>query len=480
MAHSSILIVEDDPMQRQMLTTLVRRKLDFDSQSAANGREALDILENGPPEAVKLIILDLEMPVMGGMETLGILRQRYPAIPVIMLTGSKNIEDAVQAMKLGAADFLNKPYAGDRIAVTIQNALKISVLSKELSRLKSEKDGTFIFENLIGYDGGLLPAIQIGRKAAPSDLPVLITGETGTGKEVFARAIHGESHRNGHPFIAVNCGAIPLQLAESTLFGHEKGAFTGATEKTTGKFREAEGGTIFLDEIGELPLDTQVKLLRVLQQKEVEPVGANRPIPVNVRVISATNKDLRKEVAKRRFREDLFFRLNVLQVEMPPLRSRRQDIPALADHFIERFCANEGGIPKELSPYTKEALLAYSWPGNVRQLENVMNRAMLLSEGNVLKIKDLPGLASSSDIRSTPATNTISSLKAKDISEEALLEKDMLSIQVIRRNGFFKTLDTIEREAMEIALEHFDRNITQAAKALGIAKSTFYKKMKSL
>ncbi|MCB2051055.1 MAG: sigma-54-dependent Fis family transcriptional regulator, partial [Novosphingobium sp.] len=293
-------------------------------------------------------------------------------------------------------------------------------------------------------------------------------------------AIHGESHRNGQPFIAVNCGAIPLQLAESTLFGHEKGAFTGATEKTTGKFREAEGGTIFLDEIGELPLDTQVKLLRVLQQKEVEPVGANRPVPVNVRIISATNRDLRKEVAEGRFREDLFFRLNVLQIEMPPLRNRYQDIPALAAHFIERFCANEGGIPKELSPHTEEALLAYPWPGNVRQLENVINRAMVLSEGNVLDIEDLPGLALSSDISPTTAANSVFDHKAEDLSEEHFLEKDTPSIRMTGHEGHFKTLDTIEREAMAIALEHFNHNITQAAKALGMAKSTFYKKMKPL
>lgn len=457
-----VLIVEDDQMQREMLATLLRRKLDFRSHEAGHGREALEILESDRGRAVKLVILDLNMPVMGGLETLEILRQKYPSLPVIMLTGSKDIEDAIQAMKLGAIDFLIKPYEGDRMMVTVRNALKISTLSKEVSRLKNEKEGTFTFENIIGHDRGLAPIVNIGRKAASSDIPVLITGETGTGKEVFAKAIHGESARSGKPFIAVNCGAIPSQLVESTLFGHEKGAFTGATEKVIGKFREAEGGTIFLDEVGELPLDTQVKLLRVLQQKEVEPVGAGKPVPVNVRIISATNRDLQKEIDERNFREDLFFRLNVLQIALPPLRERKQDIPVLAAHFIERFCVNEGGVPKDLSEATEKQLVNYAWPGNVRQLENVINRAMVMSDGNVLDVDDLIGLVSESAPSSTNKTLPV----YKDI-------------RIISNDGDFKTINEIELEAIHLALDYFDNNVTRASKALGMAKSTFYKKMKS-
>lgn len=457
-----ILIVEDDDLQSQMLSTLLRRKLDFSSCTAVNGREALDILEADTGKTIKLIILDLEMPVMGGMETLEILRQRYPSIPAIMLTGSKDIDDAVKAMKLGAIDFLTKPYEGDRMAVTVKNALKISTLTKEVSRLKREKEGTFSFEHLIGHDDGLLPLVNIGRKAAASDIPVLITGETGTGKEVFAEAIHGEGERTGKPFIAVNCGAIPSQLVESTLFGHEKGAFTGATEKTIGKFRKAEGGTIFLDEVGDLPLDMQVKLLRVLQKKEVEPVGAGKPVAVNVRVISATNRDLQKAVDEGRFREDLFFRLNVLQIELPPLRERKQDIPALARHFIERFCVDEGGLPKGLSDEMEQSLINHDWPGNVRQLENTINRAMVVSDGNVLDVGDLTRLVSSPENQTTKTTSS-----------------DHKDIRIVSSDGSFKTVDEIEKEAMLLALDHFDHNITQAAKALGMAKSTFYKKMKS-
>ena len=454
-----ILIVEDDPLQRQMLATLLRRKLNFESHSAEHGREALDILESEDKGTIKLIIMDLDMPVMNGMETLKIINQQYPSIPVIMLTGSKDIDDAVAAMKSGAIDFLTKPYEGDRMATTVKNALKISILSKEVSRLKSEKEGTFTFENLIGHDGGLMSVVNTGRKAASSDIPVLITGETGTGKEVFAQAIHGESTRAGKPFIAVNCGAIPSQLVESTLFGHEKGAFTGATEKNIGKFREADGGTIFLDEVGELPLDTQVKLLRVLQQKEVEPVGAGKPIDVNVRIISATNRNLEEEVKNGNFREDLFFRLNVLQIELPSLRERKEDIPALTNHFIERFCSNEGGIPKDISDSTMQSLTTNDWPGNVRQLENTINRAMVMSEGSALEIPSL----SSSEI----------------INEQAVITAPQKGdIQIIYTNGDFKTVDEIEREAMQLVLEHFNGNITQSAKALGMAKSTFYKKMK--
>ena len=460
-----ILIVEDDPMQRQMLTTLLRRKLDFMARSAENGHEALQVLEADHGKTIKLVILDLDMPVMGGMETLSILKQKYPAIAVIMLTGSKDIDDAVDAMKHGAIDFLTKPYEADRMAVTVKNALKISTLTKEVSRLKSQKAGTFSFENLIGHDGGLVEVVNIGRKASAADIPVLITGETGTGKEVFAQAIHGESGRAGQSFIAVNCGAIPSQLVESTLFGHEKGAFTGATEKKIGKFREAEGGTIFLDEVGELPLDAQVKLLRVLQQKEVEPVGAGKPVPVNVRIISATNRDLQAEVHDGRFREDLFFRLNVLHIALPALRDRRSDIPALAAHFVERFCSNEGGVPKDLSKTTLNNLVAYNWPGNVRQLENIINRAIVMSEGNVLDIENLKTLADDS-IESGG-------------SDHERFSSHPHTVDVIKQDGAFKTVGDIEQEAMQIALRHYDHNITQAAKALGMAKSTFYKKMKS-
>ena len=463
----SILIVEDDELQRQMLQMLLLRKLEFSSYTAENGKKALDILAQDSESQIKLVIMDLNMPVMGGMETLEIIKQRYPTIPVIMLTGSKDIDDATNAMKFGALDFITKPYEPERVLTTVRNTLKISTLSREVNRLSSEKKGVFTFENLIGANSGLLPTISIARKAASSNIPVLITGETGTGKEVFAKAIHGESIRSGKPFIAVNCGAIPTQLVESTLFGHEKGSFTGATEKVIGKFREAEGGTIFLDEVGELPLETQVKLLRVLQQKEVEPVGAGKPVPVDIRVISATNRDLEKEVSKGNFREDLFFRLNVLHFELPPLRQRKQDISMLSDHFIERFCARENMIPKYLSEQSVKKLQGHHWNGNVRELENTINRALVLADDSAIKPDDI--ILQGSEHPTEPKT----------LKTEPSENSNQQHISLLHYDGRYKTIDEIEQEVMHIVLERKEGNVTQTAKALGIAKSTFYKKMQN-
>lgn len=454
-----VLIVEDDEVQQQTLTGLLRRKLDFGSVTVGNGHEALKILEDASTGAmIKLVIMDIQMPVMDGLEALDIIRRKYPALPVIMLTGSKDLDNAVKAMKLGAVDFINKPYQAERFAITVKNALKLSTLSKEVSRLQNTQEGRFTFQHMIGHNKGLSSATTMGRKAASADIPVLITGETGTGKEIFAQAIHGQSSRAGKPFIAVNCGAIPSQLVESTLFGHEKGAFTDATEKKIGKFREAAGGTIFLDEVGELPLDTQVKLLRVLQQKEVEPVGGGKPVPVDIRIISATNRDLQKEVENGNFREDLFFRLNVLHINLPPLRERKSDIPELTFHLIERFCAREGALQKNVPDQTLNKLIAYDWPGNVRQLENTVNRAMVLSETSALEIDDLQGNGQAPDTASFTAN----------------------SPAFISENGNLKTMREIEKEAMSFSLSHFDHNVTRAAKALGMAKSTFYKKMQNL
>lgn len=465
--ESSILIVEDDELQQTMLATLIHRKLDFKTQIAGNGREALGVLEkNG--EFIRLVILDLDMPVMGGMETLEIMQQQCPAIPVLMLTGSHDIDDAVKALKLGATDFINKPYQAERMITTIRNALKLGMLSKEVKRLSTQKEGTFTFESLIGCEKGLAKSVGLGRKAAVSNIPVLITGETGTGKEVFAKAIHGHSNRSGAPFIAVNCGAIPSQLVESTLFGHEKGAFTGATDKVIGKFREAEGGTIFLDEVGELPLDTQVKLLRVLQQKEVEPVGAGKPVPVNVRILSATNRDLRQEIKNGTFREDLFFRLNVLELELPALRNRRKDILLLADHFMDRYCAMHGALPKSLSGPAQSLLYGYDWPGNVRQLENVISRAMVLSDSGTLEEGDFPFLLTNDNKAVSPLDFSYPSVGSPDVS-----------ISLVHEDGAFKTMEEIEQEVMRAVLAHCQENITKASEELGIAKSTFYRKMKN-
>ncbi len=458
-----ILIVDDDRLQRELLTTLIKRSLDFAILTAENGREALDILSNRSKDRIKLVILDLTMPVMDGRETLSILKQTHPQLPVIMLTGTSDVETAISTLKLGATDFVTKPFQPDRMVITIQNAIKMNVLQKEVDRLQNVEKSTFSFNDLIGNSTALNDSIYLGRKASGTDIPSLITGPTGSGKEVFARAIHGESHRTGKPFIAVNCGAIPAQLVESTLFGHEKGAFTGATDKKPGKFREANGGTIFLDEVGELPPEAQVKLLRVLQQKEVETVGAARPMPIDVRILSATNRDLEKEVSEGRFREDLFFRLNVLHLDLPPLSARRDDILPLAHHFIERGCSNEGKMILPLSKQAQNLLQNHDWNGNVRQLENSINRALVMCNSDIID---------ACDFQLTEA------LQEADNTAQGTSNHSSDNTPYIDNQGSIKSMELIEKEALTSALEHYQYNITQAADALGIAKSTFYRKIK--
>ncbi len=458
-----ILIVEDEASQRRMIGLLVQRKLGLGAIEADGGRIALSILRDSPKrDDICLAIIDLNMPEMNGMELLELIKQQYPSLPVIILTGSKDLDIAVNVMKLGASDFLNKPVDPERFQVSVRNALKIGALKKEVKRLKHKDENTFLFEDLIGHDTGLYDVVSVGRKGASADISVLLTGETGVGKEVFARAIHGESARVGSPFVAINCGALPENLVESTLFGHEKGAFTGAVSKFPGRFREAEGGTIFLDEIGDLPLEAQVKLLRVLQEKEIHPVGADKPIPVNVRIISATNRDLEVEVAQGRFREDLYFRLNVLPIHMPTLRQRKEDIPVLIYHFIERFSASEGRPLKELTSLAEETLSSWDWAGNVRELENTIHRAMILCEADIMDV---------SDFTSVPTTGFSSMSEAVNFSEESALA-------MLEPNGILKTIDQIEQDAMQFALKHHGHNVTHAARALNMAKSTFYRKLK--
>lgn len=457
-----ILVVDDDESQRHILKKLISKKLGYSVIEAENGHKCMDILKNNDTKSVQLCIIDLQMPEMNGMELLELIGQNFPSMPVIVLTGHSRVDNAIQAMKLGATDFLKKPVQADRVIVSIQNALKMSSMTQEISRLNKKESGELTFADLIGADQGLIHIVAKGRKAAASSIPVLLNGETGVGKEVFANAIHGESDRLGKPFIAVNCGALPEQLVESILFGHEKGAFTGAVAKTMGKFREANGGTIFLDEVAELPLDTQVKLLRVLQQNEVEPVGLGKSVPINVRVISATHRDLREEVAVGNFREDLYYRLNVFQIEIPSLRERTEDILPLADHFIKRFSTSENKPFVTLTEDAQTFLLNHGWPGNVRELENSLHSAIVMSDNDTLDITDF--------------TNIIEMGIPQQSASQSASGQTSFSVPVFKANGDIKTLDEIEVDVMEIALMHFKNNVTKASKALGIAKSTFYRK----
>ncbi len=342
---------------------------------------------------VELIILDLNMPGMDGLEFLERLQGIRGDLPVIVQTAQGSIETVIKAMRAGADDFVVKPVSPERLKVSMQNLLKVNALTEEVKRLNKKVGGALTFDDLIASSPAMANVLRLGRRGAQSNIPVLIEGESGVGKEMIARAIQGESERVGRPFVAVNCGAIPENLVKSTLFGHEKGSFTGATAKHLGKFQEADGGTLFLDEVAELPLDMQVKLLRAIQEGEIDPVGSRKPVKVSIRLISATNRNMIEMVKAGQFREDLYYRLNVFPVMVPPLRNRTDDIPALVDHFVTRFAAEEGRKVRGVDPRVLAMLQAYAWPGNVRQLENTVFRAIVLSEGDTLLIQDFPQIA---------------------------------------------------------------------------------------
>ncbi|MGE0045765.1 MAG: sigma-54-dependent transcriptional regulator [Hyphomonadaceae bacterium] len=480
----TILIVDDDPAQRRLLQAAVERN-SFATRVAENGQGAVDAVEKFAE--IDLVLLDLVMPGLTGQEALKEIRLRRPELPCIVLTASGGIDTVVQAMQAGACDFFVKPASPERILVSIRNALDLSNLKTEVVRLKKKAQGQFTFDDMVATAPAMRPVLRMGERAAKSTIPVLITGESGVGKEILARAIQGGSDRAGRPFITVNCGAIPENLVESILFGHMKGSFTGATENHSGKFVEANGGTLFLDEVGELPLDAQVKLLRVLQESEVDPVGAKRPVKVDVRIISATNKDLAKLVEAGRFREDLFYRLNVFPIEAPPLRERREDIAGLVARFIARFNAEEGRSVRGVTPETMEMLEAFEWPGNVRQLENTIFRAVILCEGDYLRAEDFPQIsgvkpsyAPANDARAerlpTPANDSAPNLSAVLANAQQVSVEP--AVRIFDEGGHLRALESIERDLIELAIEHYAGHMSEIARRLGIGRSTLYRKLR--
>jgi len=370
-----------------------------------------------------------------------------------MLTGSDDTSLAVKAIRDGASDFIVKPPVPAQLDVAIRNAFRLSALSRELNKMKRDKAGTIVFSDLAGYRSGLSPAILLGRKAAAYTVPVLLVGETGTGKELFARAIHGESKRVGAPFVGVNCRAIQGHLAENILFHSDMGAL-----------RKAENGTLFLDDVDKLPEEAQIRLLRLLQYKEIEPSGGGKQVKVNVRIIAASERDLAYAVKAGHFREDLYFRLNILHIHLLPLNQRKQDIVEIAEYFMERLSASEGLLPKTLEPEAKNYLVEQSWPGNVRELENLIHRALVLSNDHFIDRAILEEIHETSS--------------AKEQVERRATP--MLHINMRHPNGSFKTVDEMEKEALRMALNHFNQNMSHAADALGIARSTFYRKIKEL
>jgi DNA-binding NtrC family response regulator len=461
---AKILIIEDDDLQRGMIAGLLERRLGYSTIQAADGQEGLNLLRKHYPDGmVHLVLTDISMPNMTGLEILEVIKQEYPRLPVIVLTSSTDIDIVVSAMKHGAYDYLNKPLDPRRMEVSIQNALRMGNLEREFFRLKCLEEGRFSFDHIIGSKSGLRSIVAIGRKAAYSDIPVLLTGETGAGKEIFARALHGESRRADKPFVAVNCGAIPEQLVESTLFGHEKGAFTGAVTKALGKFQEAEGGTLFLDEIGELPPDAQVKFLRALQSKEICPVGSTSSLRANVRIVAATNRDLPELVAAGMFREDLFYRINVLQIRIPSLQEHACDIPDLVHHFLERIAAKESRAVQDISSEAISLLLNRRWAGNIRELENTIYRAAVMSENHLIDVDDLAFMTQpESAAGSNPALTPLNHLCLTD------------------GQGRLRPLEELERAVIAFSLMYNKNNIVQAADALKVSRSTFYRKLKDI
>jgi len=472
----TILIVDDDPTQRRLLQAVVEKQ-NFIAAHADSGEAALDALGNGGN--IDIILLDLVMPGMGGMKALAEMKARAPHVPVIVLTGQGGIDTVVKAMQAGAADFFVKPVSPERLTVSLRNVMKVGELQGEVVRLRKTASGALCFGDMIADAPAMRQVVRLGERGAKSNIPILVLGDSGVGKELVAQAIHGASARSGKPMITVNCGALPENLVESILFGHEKGAFTGAIDKHMGKFREADGGTLFLDEVGDLPQDIQVKLLRALQEGEIDPVGAKRSVKVDVRIISATNRDLAEDVATGKFREDLFYRLNVFPIDVPPLQDRMEDLPELVRHFIGRFNAQEGMHITGVTAQTMSLLKGFNWPGNVRQLENAVFRAVILCEGTELEAQDFPHIS-----------GVTRDIEADDDEELALVVEPVAAqpdgpasdrdgpVHITNTAGHIRALEAIERDLIEFAIGAYAGHMSEIARRLGIGRSTLYRKVR--
>ncbi len=499
-----ILIVDDDPVQRRLLENIITRA-GYEAIVAEGGDAAAALLSGPDAARIDAVVLDLVMPDLDGLGVLAKMRAAGLAIPVIVQTAHGGIDNVVSAMRAGATDFVVKPVGAERLTVSLRNALAASALSDELARIRHSRTGTLTFKDIITRNERMRAVLRTAEKAAGSAIPVLIEGRSGVGKELIARAIHGTGDRRAKPFVAVNCGAIPENLVESILFGHEKGAFTGATERHTGKFVEANGGTLFLDEVGELPPAAQVKLLRALQENEVEPVGARKPAKVDVRVISATNRNLIADVKEGRFREDLFYRLHVFPIAVPALAERPEDVPELTRFFLARCAAEEGKRISRVSPDAMALLTAYRWPGNVRQLENAVFRAVVLAETDEIGLAEFPQIAAQAAHAPTavyPADDPVghASAIADHSHDQAPLPTHpslpehpepgkiaphatafpASALPLLDALGQVRTLEEIESEVIRFAISHYRGQMSEVARRLQIGRSTLYRKLDAL
>jgi two-component system response regulator AtoC len=481
-----ILIADDEINIRRVLEAILRRD-GYEVVTAANGEEALAGMSRG----IHTVITDLKMPGLDGMGLLRRLSVDFPDVPVVMITAHGSVENAVEAVKLGAFDYVEKPFDQEQIRQIVAKALRTHMLARRDARPEdSTARGRF---RLVGESAAIQQVYQVVDKVADTPSTVLITGESGTGKELVARALHDNSSRSANPFIKINCAAIPKTLMESELFGYEKGAFTGAVGSKPGRFELAHGGSLFLDEIGEIPIEMQVKLLRVLQESEFERVGGIKTIKVDVRLITATNRDLAAEIASGGFRDDLYYRLNVVPVHLPPLRERHEDIPLLVDHFIARFNERLKKQVTGIEPAAIERLISHHWPGNIRELENVIERTILFCEGSQIRISDLPGelgvtppqgmavpAPPSREERAPAAAASSGALPAQvpaappssvpQVGEEVGSLKEAVRAETER----------VERELIQRALDETGGNVTQAARKLKISRKSLQTKMKEL
>ena len=442
-----ILIVDDETTHLRMLETVLEAE-DYETAKASDGQSAIKAVEEG---FYDLVLMDIRMARMGGIEALEKIKTLNPEIPIIMMTAYSSVATAVQAMKSGAFDYLTKPLDIDELILLVRKALQHTRLEKENMFLKEQLGNRFDFSNIIGRSTAMQKMLETVALVAPTEATVLIQGESGTGKELVANAIHQNSPRNSQPLIKINCAALPETLLESELFGHEKGAYTGATGARKGRFQLAHKGTIFLDEIAEMPLALQPKILRVLQEREFEPIGSSKTIKVDTRIITATNRDLQDEIQAGRFREDLYYRINVVSITAPALRDRRDDIPLLADYFLKRFSDKNKKSINRFSPRAMDLLMRYDWPGNIRELENAVERAVIMTRGHSIAPEELPG-----------------NLRRPDVENE--VEATGPPAQV--------SLKQAEKEIILNTLKETGGNRTHTAKILGISRRTLQLKLK--
>ena len=478
---ATILIADDDAVQRRLVENMVQ-KCGYETAVVESGDAAVELLTGPDGQGIDCLVLDLVMPGLDGMGVLAKIRDAGLSVPVIVQTAHGGIDNVVSAMRAGAQDFVVKPVGIERLQVSLRNALNTSALKGELQRIRHSREGRLTFSDIVTRSEAMAGVLRTAQKAASSSIPVLIEGESGVGKELFARAIHGSGERKTKPFVAVNCGAIPDNLVESILFGHEKGAFTGATERHMGKFVEAHGGTLFLDEVGELPLTAQVKLLRALQEGTVEAVGGRKPVKVDVRIISATNRKLLDLVKSGQFREDLFYRLHVLPLTIPPLRQRREDIPHLLRHFLARFCAEENRPITAIAGEAMTHLAQLDWPGNIRQLENAVYRAVVMSEGDQLGVSDFPQAAAHAPTMVEHAEPLVlapstapAMISGIEIPIAPLPAAGTLSM--LTGNGEVRPLEELENEIIRFAISHYRGQMSEVARRLKIGRSTLYRKL---